>query len=141
MANKTKTNRERLKELYVHYNLNDEDIFKHKTFHYVMITKSGIEKIMAQDQINVEFKPEKIFEDQDGNCKGCIVKAWTTKNDVKIETFGTATKGNCQSNYYMEMAEKRAKARCVLQLTEFSSLGVFSDVEVDEWNRNHKSNQ
>tara|TARA_R100000742_G_C4268454_1_gene86829 strand:+ start:296 stop:730 length:435 start_codon:yes stop_codon:yes gene_type:complete len=143
MANEpiSKSNRERLKELYHQYNLHkDEDIFRHKKFGYVMITKSGIEKIMAQDQINVTFVPEKIFEDQDGNCKGCIVKATAMKNDVKIETFGTATKDNCQSTYYMEMAEKRSKARCVLQLTAFSSLGVFSDVEADEWNINHKSN-
>lgn len=132
---KSKTNRERLKELYLQYNLNEEDIFKHKKFGYIMITRTGIEKIMSHEKIVVTFKPELVGLD------GCIVKATGTKGDVKIETFGSATKDNCQSTYFMEMAQKRAKSRCVLEITSFYSLGVYSDVEVDEWNHMHKSNQ
>ena len=131
----SKTNRERLKELYLHYNLNDEDIFKHKKFGYVMITRTGIEKIMAHDGITIEFKIESL------NSDGCVIKATGMKGDVKIETFGTATKANCNNTYFTEMSEKRAKARVVLQITSFYSLGVYSDVEVDEWNQMHKSNQ
>ena len=33
------------------------------------------------------------------------------------------------------MAEKRAKARAVLQITNFYSLGVYSEVEADEFKR------
>lgn len=138
---KSKTNRERLKELYIQYNLNEEDIFKHKKFNYVMITRTGIEKIMAHDGITIVFETEKILVDDQGNLKGCIMKAIGTKGDVQIETFGTATKDNCNNTYYSEMAEKRSKARIVLQITSFYSLGVYSDVEVDEWNQMHKTNQ
>ena len=38
-------NRDKLKDLYEKYNLTKEDIFKHQ--HYVIITRTGIEKIKA----------------------------------------------------------------------------------------------
>ena len=38
-------NREKIAELYKKYNLTAEDVYKHK--HYLIITRSGIEKIMA----------------------------------------------------------------------------------------------
>ena len=52
---------------------------------------------------------------------------------ITIPTFGTAQPKNCQSTYYLEMAEKRSKARAVLQITSFYSLGVYSEVESDEF--------
>ena len=132
---KSKTNRDRLKELYVHYNLNEEDIFRHKKFGYIMITRTGIEKIMSHDNVVVKYETEMVSLD------GCMVKAIATKGETTIETYGSATKANCQSTYFLEMAQKRAKARCVLEITSFYSLGVYSDVEVDEWNVMHKTNQ
>ena len=128
------TNRERLKELYKHYGLVKEDIFKHAKFNYIMVTRTGIEKIMAHDNIDLSFEiTHHDFE------HGCVVKATATRIDgdktLKIETFGSATKQNCQLKYYAEMAEKRAKVRAVLQITEFYSLGVYSEDEADDFKR------
>ena len=39
-------NKEKLTELYKEYNLTKDDVFKHQ--HYLIITRSGIEKLMAQ---------------------------------------------------------------------------------------------
>ena len=47
-------NRDKLKKLYEKYELTTEDIFKHK--HYVIITRSGIEKIAAIQDITIEFE-------------------------------------------------------------------------------------
>lgn len=127
------TNRERLKELYLHYNLNKEDIFTHTKFKYVMLTRTGVEKIMAFDNIQVRYETEYC------NNEGACFKAITTRGDVTIETLGSAHKGNCQINYYPEMAEKRAKARGVLMLAGFYEIGCYSEVEADEFHRN-KSN-
>jgi hypothetical protein len=127
------TNRERLKELYLHYNLNPEDIFTHTKFKYVMLTRTGVEKIMAFDNIQVSYKKE--YCDNDGAC----YMATAIRGEVKIETLGSAHKGNCQLNYYPEMAEKRAKARAVLMLAGFYEIGCYSEVEADEFHRN-KSN-
>ena len=126
------TNRERLKELFVHYELNKEDVFKHKTFGFVIVTRTGIEKIMAKDNILLDYEVVKCERDF------CAVKCTATKMGggeriVTIPTFGTAQPKNCQSTYYLEMAEKRAKARAVLQITNFYSLGVYSEVESDEF--------
>ena len=127
-------NREKLKDLYNHYSLTADDVFKHQ--HYVIITRQGIEKIQAHENITVTYEVIKCEPNF------AVVKAAANINEKnKIETFGSATKSNCNSTYYMEMAQKRAKSRCVLEITSFYSLGVYSDVEVDEWNHMHKSNQ
>ena len=48
-------NIDKLTQLYKKYNLTKDDVFKHQ--HYVIITRTGIEKIEAQEniQINYEF--------------------------------------------------------------------------------------
>ena len=110
---------ELIKEKYNKYNLEPSDVFKHQ--HYIIITRSGIEKIQAQEEINV-----------------AVVKAIANKKDTLIETFGSALKGdykngNCNTWYVMEMAEKRAMSRAVLKLTGFYELGVFGEDESEEF--------
>ena len=45
-----------LKEKYVRYNLTKDDVFKHQGGHYIIITRSGIEKIMALEDIGITYK-------------------------------------------------------------------------------------
>ncbi len=42
-------NRDKLVELYKKYDLTKDDVFKHQ--HYVIITKTGIDKIQGIEQI------------------------------------------------------------------------------------------
>jgi hypothetical protein len=137
MAEKQNTNRERLKELYNQYELNTEDIFRHEKFGYIMIKRTGVEKIMAKDDIKLKFD---VIENDMLN--GCVVKATAkmTKDDkeVEIETLGSATTKNCQLAYYPEMAEKRAKVRAILQITEFYSCGVYSEDEADDFKQSNQ---
>jgi hypothetical protein len=46
-------NTEKIKEKYHHYGLEKEDIFKHQ--HYLIITRSGIEKIQAIENIVINY--------------------------------------------------------------------------------------
>lgn len=126
-------NREKLTALYKKYELTKDDVFKHQ--HYLIITRQGIDKIQAK---------EKIFIDYDViNCDSnfCVVKANASKEDAKIQTFGSALKGadyksgNCNTWYVMEMAEKRAMSRAVLKLTGFYELGVFGEDESEDFKR------
>ena len=126
---------EKIKEKYHHYGLEKEDVFKHQ--HYLIITRSGIEKIMAQENILINYEVI--------NCERdfCVVKAKAYKEsgEATIQTFGSALKGegfkdgNCNTWYVMEMAEKRAMSRAVLKLTGFYELGVFGEDESEEFKK------
>jgi hypothetical protein len=132
--------RDKLVELYKKYNLEKTDVFKHQ--HFVIITRQGIEKIQAQEQILIKFdviKCENNF---------AVVKATAAINEKDknvIQTFGSAYKGatfkegNTNSWYVMEMAEKRALSRAVLKLTGFYSLGVFGEDESEDFKNNNKT--
>ena len=124
---------EKLKDLYKKYGLDKSDVFKHQ--HYVIITRSGIDKIQAQASIHIEYDVV--------NCEAnfCVVKARAAAGDKNIQTFGSALKGtshkdgNCNTWYVMEMAEKRAMSRAVLKLTGFYELGVFGEDESEDFKR------
>tara|TARA_R100001509_G_scaffold161483_1_gene130821 strand:- start:15 stop:398 length:384 start_codon:yes stop_codon:yes gene_type:complete len=123
---------ELIKEKYNYYNLTPDDVFKHQ--HYIIITRSGIDKIQAIENISINYEVI--------NCERdfCVVKANATKNDTSIQTFGSALKGgfkdgNCNTWYVMEMAEKRAMSRAVLKLTGFYELGVFGEDESEDFKK------
>ena len=45
---------EKIKEKYHHYGLDKEDVFKHQ--HYIIITRSGIDKIQAIEKITIDYE-------------------------------------------------------------------------------------
>jgi|TARA_R110002020_G_scaffold1171_1_gene5789 hypothetical protein len=127
---------EALKEKYIKYNLTKDDVFKHQGGHYIIITRSGIEKIQAIENITIYFEVVK----SEPNFAG--VKATATKEGCTIETFGSALKGdfkngNCNTWYVLEMAEKRAMSRAVLKLTGFYELGVFAEDEAEDFKKSN----
>ena len=128
--------RDKLVELYKKYELEKQDVFKHQ--HYVIITRQGIEKIAAKENITINYEVVKCEP------KFAVMKATAyiaTKPNAMIETFGSALKGdnykdgNCNSWYVAEMAEKRALSRAVLKLTGFYELGVFGEDESDDFKK------
>jgi len=132
-------NIEKLKGLYAKYELSKDDVYKHQ--HYIIITRSGIDKIQAIENIFINYEVIKC------ETNFAVVKANAEKEDkekkkyVKIQTFGSAVKGatfkegNTQTWYVMEMAEKRAMSRAVLKLTGFYELGVFGEDESEDFKR------
>lgn len=122
-------NREKIKDLYAKYELTPEDVFKHQ--HYLIITRSGIEKIQALEKISVNYEVVRCEPNF------AAVKAF---ND-KLQTFGSALKGasfkdgNTNTYYVLEMAEKRALSRLVLKQTGFYELGVFGEDEAEDFKK------
>ena len=145
---------DKLKALYIKYGLEKSDVFNHQ--HYIIITRSGIDKIQAEASINIEYD---VIQCQSNFC---VVKARAAAGTKKIQTFGSALiheykqevikkkdsdgnlvddikqtrVGNCNTWYVMEMAEKRAMSRAVLKLTGFYELGVFGEDESEDFKKN-----
>ena len=126
-------NKEKLKDLYNKYKLDKSDFFKHQ--HYTIITRQGIDKIQALEQMIVNYEVIKCEPNF------AVFKALAEKDGKRIETFGSALKGenykdgNTNSWYVAEMAEKRAMSRAILKLTGFYSLGVFSEDESESFKK------
>jgi hypothetical protein len=120
-------NRELLKSLYNKYNLTPKDIFK-SPIGFTIINRSGIDKIQAVAQIEINYSLEKISNDN----KFVVIKAIGHTKDKFIETYGESSPQNTKNQYPVAMAEKRAMSRCVLKLTGFYELGVYGEDEVNE---------
>ena len=120
---------DKLKALYLKYDLTKDDVFKHQ--HYIIITRSGIDKIQGVAGIKIKYDVVKC------ETNFCVVKARTEH----LETFGSAIKGadfksgNTNSWYVMEMAEKRAMSRIVLKTCGFYELGVFGEDESEDFKK------
>ena len=130
-------NRDKLKELYLKYELTAEDIFTKDIGNssFTIITRQGIDKIQGIEKIDIQYDAIKC----DPNF--AVIKAKAQKDNARIETFGSALKGenykdgNCNSWYVVEMAEKRAMSRAVLKLTGFYELGVFGEDEAENFKK------
>ena len=128
-------NTTKLTELYKKYKLEREDFFKHQ--HYTIITRQGIDKIQALEQMSIKYEVIKCEPNF------AVFKAYAEKDGKTIETFGSALKGanykdgNTNSWYVAEMAEKRAMSRAVLKLTGFYELGVFGEDESETFKKSN----
>jgi len=128
-------NTSKLTELYKKYKLEREDFFKHQ--HYTIITRQGIDKIQALEQMSIKYEVIKCEPNF------AVFKAYAEKDGKTIETFGSALKGanykdgNTNSWYVAEMAEKRAMSRAVLKLTGFYELGVFGEDESETFKKSN----
>ena len=126
-------NTEKIKEMYHKYGLQKDDIFKHQ--HYCILKLSAIEKISAYESIDIHYEVEKCEKDFAG------VKAFATKGEKTIQTFGSALKGetykdgNTSSHYVLEMAEKRAFARATLKILGLYAIGVKSEDESEDFKK------
>ena len=121
--------RTKLTELYKKYELTKDDVFKHQ--HYLIITRSGIDKIQAIEGIKINYEVIRC------ETNFAVVKAITKD----LQTFGSAIKGkdfkdgNTNSWYVIEMAEKRAMSRMVLKTCGFYELGVFGEDESEDFKK------
>ena len=126
-------NVDKIKEMYLRYELTKDDVFKHQ--HYVILTRSGIEKVMAKESIDITYdviKCEPTF---------AVMKATAKKGDRTIETFGSALKGasfkdsSTNTWYVAEMAEKRALSRATLKMAGLYEHSVFGEDESESFKR------
>lgn len=129
------TKQEILKKLYTDNNLEQEDIFVIELGgkKIPIIKREGIEKIQAKNQMKINF--DLVYRSED--CKTAIIKASGVMGDgkdfVSVETYGEVSPTNNTNKYPIAMAEKRALSRCVLKLSGFYALGVFGEMESEDF--------
>ena len=126
---KSESRIESLRKLFIENNLHKEDAYKDKR-DFVIITRTGIEKIQARHKIVVAYEPVHIALDF------VVIKAIATSSmpdgsEALIETFGEASKANTSNAYMVAMAEKRALSRAVLKLSGFYQHNVFGQDEIE----------
>ena len=126
------TKKELLNKLYKDYDMTSEDAFKHNQG-WVILTRSGIEKIQAKDNIEVTYEVVRMEPDY------AVIKAVTDK----VSTFGSAKhgkygQGTTLSLYIAEMAEKRALSRAILKHTGMYQFGAFGEDEADDFKDDRK---
>ena len=105
-----------------------------------LITENG-EKTVTQKYGREVFRPT-----WGGTCQkksgdvAMVVKGYKLDNpDYKIWTTGEANALNCTAEYYLAMAEKRAKDRVILKLINAYEYGIYSDVESDDFTKKEKT--
>lgn len=125
--------KDRLAKLYKKYSLEADDFFKHQ--HYTIITRAGIDKIQGIEGIKINYDVIKCEPNY------AVFKAIANHNEITLETFGSALKGegykdgNTNTWYVAEMAEKRAMSRAILKLTGFYELGAFGEDESESFKK------
>ena len=117
---------EKLRELSEIYGLVGSDFHmqKYGNKEVPFMKKSGIDKIQAIENIEVDFEPIEALC-VPGEHVALKVKAKWGDNPI-YQTIGEASKQNCRVSYLACMAEKRGRGRAILNLTGFANEGVFS---------------
>jgi hypothetical protein len=94
-----------------------------------IITRTGIEKIQANNNIHVTYTVEAMTPDF------IVIRATAQKGDVVMESFGEASPNNTRNEYPVSMAEKRALARAVLKMEGFYKYGAYGEDEAESFKR------
>ena len=126
------TRKEALRRLYKENGLVEEDIYKDKRG-FVIITRTGIDKIVSRNNITVAY--EVINMDiEKGICVLRAAASMKVGNEVKnAMSFGEASNNNLMGGgkkFPVAMAEKRAMSRVVLKIAGFYEQGVFGQDEI-----------
>ena len=129
---KIETKKEALRRLYIENGLTEEDIYKDKRG-FVIITRTGIDKIVSKQKITVAY--EVISMDiEKGYCVLKAVASMTVNGEVRnMMSFGESADNNLMGGgkkFPVAMAEKRAMSRVVLKIAGFYEQGVFGQDEI-----------
>ena len=129
---KKETRKEALRRLFEANGLVQEDVYKDKRG-FVIITRTGIDKIVSNRSIQLENEP--IVMERDWVVLRCVAQMVKGKEIgmTKVESFGECSQENTMGlagKYPVAMAEKRAKSRAVLMLTGFYEQGIYGQDEM-----------
>jgi hypothetical protein len=127
------TKEETLKRLFRENGLVKEDVYKDKRG-FVIITRTGIDKIVSKKKIMVAYEPIVMQTDWVVMRATATMKTGHRESDVRnMMSFGEASDSNLMGGgkkFPVAMAEKRAMSRVVLKIAGFYEQGVFGQDEI-----------
>ena len=127
------TKEETLKRLFLDNGLVKEDVYKDKRG-FVIITRTGIDKIVSKQNIQVAYEVIKLDKDMVVIKAMASMKTGHGETDVRnMMSFGEASDDNLMGGgkkFPVAMAEKRAMSRVVLKIAGFYEQGVFGQDEI-----------
>ena len=131
---KKETRKDALSRLFTTNGLVKEDVYKDKRG-FVIITRTGIDKIISNRGIQLQYEP--IVMERDWVVLRCTAQMVKNKDigQTVVESFGEASKENTMGlagKFPVAMAEKRAKSRAVLMLTGFYEQGIYGQDEMTD---------
>ena len=129
---KKETRKDALARLFTTNGLVKEDVYKRG---FVIITRTGIDKIISNRGIQLQYEP--IVMERDWVVLRCTAQMVKNKDigQTVVESFGEASKENTMGlagKFPVAMAEKRAKSRAVLMLTGFYEQGIYGQDEMTD---------
>ena len=130
----TETREDALRRLFKENGLVKEDVYKDKRG-FVIITRSGIDKIVSKKGITVAYEPVVMDLDKTHVVLKAVATMKINKTEVRnMMSFGEASEANLMGGgkkFPVAMAEKRAMSRVVLKIAGFYKQGnVFGQDEI-----------
>ena len=127
------TKEETLKRLFLANGLVKEDVHKDPRG-FVIIKRSGIDKIVSKQNIQVAYEPVTMTPEWVVLRATASMRTGSGENDVRnMMSFGEASDSNLMGGakkFPVAMAEKRAMSRVVLKIAGFYEQGVFGQDEM-----------
>ena len=127
------TKKETLRRLFTENNLVEEDVYKDKRG-FVIITRTGIDKIVSKQNIQVGYEVIKLDKDMVVIKAVASIRTGSGETDIRnMMSFGEASDDNLMGGgkkFPVAMAEKRAMSRVVLKIAGFYEQGVFGQDEI-----------
>ena len=121
------TQKETLRRLFIENNLVQEDVFNK---FYTIITRAGIDKIQAANNIDISY--DLIYNSDDTKC--VIIKATAKLGDKEIQTFGEAFQTTHQTLPCCYGREESYVKSCA-KVGWFLSVRCISEDESDDFKR------
>jgi hypothetical protein len=126
------TRKEALRRLFKENGLVEEDVYKDKRG-FVIITRTGIDKIVSKNNITVAYEVISM-DDEKGYCVLKALASMTINGEQRnMMSFGESADNNLMGGgkkFPVAMAEKRAMSRVVLKIAGFYEQGVFGQDEI-----------
>jgi len=125
------TKEETMKRLFLENGLVKEDVYK-DTRGFVIITRTGIDKIVSKQNITVVYEP--VVMQKDWVVMRATASMKKGHSEVRnMMSFGEASDINLMGGgkkFPVAMAEKRAMSRVVLKISGFYEQGMFGQDEI-----------